>query len=120
VLVQTIEVVAVDGDYNGNGIVDAADYVIWRKQQGTAGPQADSTGPGLDGVPDGIVNEHDYSFWAAHYGAGGGSAAAGGLLAVPEPGTVWLLVGSALLMLRQFRSSRMRACRSFSPVVVQR
>ena len=25
------------GDYNGNGIVDAADYVVWRKQLGMSG-----------------------------------------------------------------------------------
>jgi hypothetical protein len=26
------------GEYNGNGSVDAADYVVWRKNQGTSNP----------------------------------------------------------------------------------
>ena len=26
----------VEGDYNGNGVVDAADYVVWRKSMGNA------------------------------------------------------------------------------------
>ena len=29
--VTTLPVVGVPGDYNNNGVVDAADYVLWRK-----------------------------------------------------------------------------------------
>ena len=28
----------VDGDYNGNGVVDAADYTVWRDSLGQTGP----------------------------------------------------------------------------------
>jgi hypothetical protein len=41
-----------DGDYNSDGIVDAADYVYWRKNDGTQG---------------------GYDTWAANYGETGGS-----------------------------------------------
>jgi hypothetical protein len=64
------------GDYNDDGAVDAADYVIWRK----GGPLAN------EGDVPGTVNGGDYNFWKAHYGEE--AAGAGG--AVPEPAT-WLL-----------------------------
>jgi hypothetical protein len=37
---------AADGDYNGNGVVDAADYTIWREtlEQTGAGLAADGNG----------------------------------------------------------------------------
>jgi len=60
------------GDHNGDGKVDAADYVLWRSDPASYG-----------GDPQG------YDDWVANFGAmagsGGGSLAAGG--AVPEPGT---------------------------------
>jgi hypothetical protein len=58
-----------DGDYNDDGVVDAADYVWWRKH---------------DGTPAG------YNAWTANFGltSGSSSAATGSAsaLAVPEPG----------------------------------
>jgi hypothetical protein len=64
------------GDYNDDGAVDAADYVIWRK----GGPLANETD-----VP-GTVDGGDYTVWKSQFG----SPAAGGGGAVPEPAT-WLL-----------------------------
>jgi hypothetical protein len=51
------------GDYNGNGIVDAADYVVWRN----AGPS--DTLPN-DPTP-GVVNSTDYDNWKANFGRAG-------------------------------------------------
>jgi PEP-CTERM motif len=70
------------GDYNQNGTVDAADYVIWRK-----------TGGSTD----------DYNAWRAHFGQtfsfGSGlgvSAASQPMLpAVPEPATLVLMMLAA-------------------------
>jgi endonuclease/exonuclease/phosphatase family metal-dependent hydrolase len=59
------------GDYNGNGVVDGADYVVWRKTLGsTTDPRADGSGPSI-GVPNGIVDQFDYAFWRANLGATG-------------------------------------------------
>jgi hypothetical protein len=73
----TTPVVGVQGDYNNNGIVDAADYVLWRN----GGPLQNE----VDTV--GTVNEADYNAWRARFGntsnPGAGSA-------VPEP-AAWLL-----------------------------
>jgi hypothetical protein len=59
------------GDYNGNGLVDGADYVVWRKTLGsTTDPRADGSGPST-GVPNGVVDQFDYAFWRANLGATG-------------------------------------------------
>lgn len=83
--------VTIPGDYNGNQVVDGADYVLWRKtlNQSGANLPADGTGPG--GVPDGVVNGLDYSFWRARFGnQGSGTGDSVASYAVPEPKT-WLI-----------------------------
>ena len=49
------------GDYNDDGVVDAADYVVWRKSLG---------GPSLpnETVSLGIVDQADYSEWRVSFG----------------------------------------------------
>ena len=71
------------GDYNGNGIVDAADYVLWRKG-----------GPLLNEVDTpGTVNAADYAAWRARFGNTSGSGAGvGANAAVPEPASKVLLL----------------------------
>jgi len=51
------------GDYNGDGTVDAADYVVWRKT-------VDQTGENLaaDGDHSGAVDAADYNLWRANFG----------------------------------------------------
>jgi hypothetical protein len=102
------EVVAVPGDYNGNFVVDAADYTIWRDSLGATGTglAADGTGPALDGIPDGVVDSSDFNFWKANFGnsSGSGSASAG---AVPEPSSFAL--GGMVLAFGAVRRRRYRA-----------
>ena len=75
----------VAGDYNGNGIVDAADYTVWRN---TLRPSV-TPGTGADGTGDGVINQADYNFWKSRFGATSGSGA--GNTAVPEPTALTLL-----------------------------
>jgi hypothetical protein len=66
---------ALPGDYNLNHSVDAADYVLWRKTNGTNMSQAYS---GADGDGNSAVNSNDYAVWRGHFGnssAGAGAAA---------------------------------------------
>ena len=52
------------GDYNRNYVVDAADYVLWRKTLG------DSELPaffGADGDGDGTIGQGDYGVWQAQF-----------------------------------------------------
>lgn len=85
----------VPGDYNGDEVVNAADYTVWRDSDGQvgAGLPADGTGDDLAGIPDGDVDSFDYQFWAANYGASNASFAS----AVPEP-TALALVSFGFLI----------------------
>ncbi len=78
----------VNGDYNGNGVVDAADYVIWRKRLNQNVTLPNDTTPGS-------VTAADYTVWRANYGktiAGSGSGDSLASTNIPEPTTVTLAV----------------------------
>ena len=78
------------GDYNNDGIVDAADYTVWRDSLGATG-----TGLAADGDGNGAVDQGDYDIWRNNFGAtfGGGSGSSSGSLAsVPEPATLTMSV----------------------------
>jgi uncharacterized membrane protein len=51
------------GDYNIDGAVDAADYVVWRNMFGESGMSL-----AADGTGDGIVDTNDYELWRANFG----------------------------------------------------
>ena len=59
-------VVTPPGDYNHNGVVDAADYTIWRD---TLGSTTDLRANGVNiGVSAGKIDQADYAFWKSHFG----------------------------------------------------
>lgn len=90
--------VGVPGDYNDNGVVDAADYVLWRN----GGPlhfEIDTPG---------TVNAADYTAWRARFGKTTGGAGSGSGLEinpVPEVSSVVLAVLGLLALphLRRWR-----------------
>jgi hypothetical protein len=83
-------------DYNENGVVDAADYALWRNTRGQMG-----AGLAADGNNDGTVNQPDYDLWRANFGKlvtmpGSGAALAFSMASVPEPASgILLLLGAA-------------------------
>lgn len=75
-------VAPIPGDYNFDGVVDAADYTVWRQDLNS------TTDLSADGNNSGQVDPLDYFVWSAAYGEATGSPAA---TAVPEPAGVLLL-----------------------------
>lgn len=76
------------GDFNDDGMVDAADYTVWRDGLGST------------------YTEDDYADWKANFGAtlpGGGSVSA----AVPEPVSSILLVAGLIRILSMCRTTRL-------------
>jgi hypothetical protein len=70
------------GDYNNNGKVDAADYVLWRN-----GDSPDDTQAG-------------YDLWRANFGNPPGAGSGSAVAAVPEPaGLMLVMLGLAGLLL---------------------
>lgn len=72
------------GDYNNNGKVDAADYVLWRN----GGPLANET------ATPGVVTPEDYTVWRSNFG--NSASGIGSSAAVPEPLTWTLVLGAAV------------------------
>ena len=85
---------SVPGDYNGNDVVDAADYVLWR-----------NGGPLRNEVDQpGVVNDGDYTAWRARFGNNmppGGSGSA-----VPEPAALLLVFMASCVCSTGVRSHR--------------
>jgi hypothetical protein len=78
------------GDYNGNDVVDAADYTLW---QDTVGQTSTIAGSGADGDRSSVVDAGDFTVWKNKFGnLVPGSGGSGRLTnAVPEPATTWLI-----------------------------
>jgi len=86
---------SVAGDYNNNGTVDAADYVIWRKNLGQSFQLTNE----VSGVTPGMVTTEDYDAWRSRFGGTNGSGSASIAAAVPEPGAVVVLMAGLMTTL---------------------
>jgi hypothetical protein len=88
------------GDFNSDGVVNAADYTLYRDNLGTS---FNLGGNGNEaGASAGVVDAADYALWSANYGS---TAAGSALQAVPEPVGVALL-GAGLAMAVGFNRRR--------------
>jgi hypothetical protein len=74
------------GDYNSDGTVNQADYLVWSGQYGQSG-----AGLTADGTGDGVVNAADYTVWRDAHVSGSTS------VSVPEGATLTMLGLSAVV-----------------------
>jgi hypothetical protein len=90
------------GDYNDDGTLDAADYVLWRKNEGTTNP--------LPNDPiGGTIRQAQYDQWAGQFGQTRGSGSLAGST-VPEPASVPLIMLAAIAVSCSVREV-CRSCR---------
>ena len=95
-----------DGDFNADGVVDAADYVVWRDSLDETGRGLAADGTGSDGLPDGVVNDADYQLWRANFGATVPPPEEAAAANVPEPHAARIAALGAVLALTWRRSAR--------------
>lgn len=80
--------IALPGDYNGNGVVDAADYTVWQDNFGSTLNLA------ADGNGNGVVDAADYTVWQDQFGQGVSTQR---MASIPEPGSLGLLLAVTAL-----------------------
>jgi hypothetical protein len=114
---DTLAIIPVPGDYNFDGFVDAADYVVWRNTE------TSTTELAADGDLSGVVDSADYDFWRANFGAvADGAGVAVDLRPVPEGISLALalVASSCVICSRYFLYNRAanwwRAARSVDEV----
>ena len=101
-MARLVPAAGVAGDYNGNGTVDAADYVVWRNNLG-ASLQLQNE---VAGTTPGTVTQEDYDAWRARFGntSGAGAGEFTGT-AVPEASTAVLAALAGILVAFRRRSN---------------
>jgi hypothetical protein len=86
------------GDYNRNGVVDAADYTVWRNSLGQSAANLPADGTGPSGTPDGVINELDYNYWKSDFGQSVSNGSSS-IALVPEPATLALVLAGTMAFL---------------------
>jgi hypothetical protein len=86
--VALLTVSGLAGDYNNNGVVDAADYTVWRDNLGAA------AGTLLNDTDGGEIDGDQYDTWVSNFGTSVAASAVSSA-AVPEPGGVFLALLAA-------------------------
>jgi hypothetical protein len=94
---------AIAGDFNGDGVVNTADYAMWRSSLGnivTPGTKADGNG-------DGVIDAGDYIFWRKQMSAAGNASSLSGA-AIPEPAATVLMLAAGAIDASMLKRRRRR------------
>jgi hypothetical protein len=82
---------AVHGDFDGDGVTDASDYIVYASTLGQTLP----VGIGADVNGDGMITAEDIQFWRANFGWSAATGLGSSSPSVPEPtATACLALGA--------------------------
>ncbi len=87
---DAVTVGIIEGDFNGDGLVDLADYVVWRDNLGAPTPLPNDPNPGPVGVAA-------YQTWKANFGNSRLGSNSLQFTQVPEPSSLCFLMLAMLL-----------------------
>jgi hypothetical protein len=93
------------GDFNADGVVNAADYTVWRNNLGGSESVLSGNGSG-----DSVVDIDDYLVWRSHFGATASAAMAPSIATVPEPGGMSGCLGSAAILVARRKRRSAETC----------
>ncbi len=82
------------GDFNGDDVVNSADYTVYRDNLGGS-PTAFAPGSRAPGHT-GSIGQQDYLTWAQNYCASASTAAASSVTVVPEPSAAAIAFGASV------------------------
>ncbi|MEM8947593.1 MAG: dockerin type I domain-containing protein, partial [Planctomycetota bacterium] len=86
-------------DFDGSGLVDGADYLIWQRGIGQSG-QLDNSAGDADG--NGVVDADDLAIWRSQLGTNP-NAPTSAAVAVPEPNALFSACMLCAMMLMHGR-----------------
>lgn len=92
------------GDYNGDGVVNAADYTVFRDNLGGDASSAFAAGT-RDGAASGPIGLDDYAAWKANFGEG---TPVGFAAAIPEPASFTVVALGVCLAVKRGRRAAAR------------
>lgn len=90
-----------EGDFNNDGLVDAADYIVWRNNLGQGEWLLNGNGDG-----SGTIDAGDYERWKDNFGNTAPAAIATAAQSVPEPTTWAFALLAALALVGIYRGHR--------------
>lgn len=95
----------IDGDFNADNAVDAADYTVWRDNLGAAAGTLPNDSTGV------AIGAAQYELWRNNFGATAAAASLSGA-AVPEPGGAAILIAASIAGLVRTGARRYLVCSS--------
>jgi hypothetical protein len=96
-----VSAVALPGDYNNDGVVDAADYAVWRDNLGAP------AGTLPNDVDGSVIGQAQYDTWKANFGRMSGVGSQSNA-AVPEPASRLLILLGAVCVALETGRRRIR------------
>lgn len=90
--------VGAPGDFDHSGVVDSADYALWRSTYGMTGSNLLA-----DANHNGVVDDGDYLIWRRFHSSGSGTEFLGGDGSIPEPAAWCLFVCGCLAYPQRIR-----------------